>query len=162
MDRGFGSVVCLGEFRCKKTLLKDVSGEQFILLRTPRRIVQIRCVGEDIRINPFAIEIAVDRFPEVESRQKLIRRVADLYRNHRFGGSNHEWTVEAMRHRDALAAFDLRQRGCNYQDIARFLNDEKIVDEEWANPNRTLKNRTIRSTKRGVQMVNGGYRALLK
>jgi hypothetical protein len=66
-----------------------------------------------------------------------------------------------MRHRDALVAVDLRRRHWKFQDIARFIHGDEFVDEEWTNPNVTLKNRTIRSYKRGVRMINGGYRTLL-
>ena len=161
-DRGFASEFCLGKVRCKKTLLKTISGDQFIILRALRSVVQIHCVGEDIRTDPFAIEVIVDGFPEVESAHKVIRRAADLCRNHPERKASDPWTVEALRHRDALVAFDLKQRGRNYQEVARFLDGEERVDEEWNNPNRTLKNRTIRSVKRGIRMVGGDYRTLLK
>lgn len=77
------------------------------------------------------------------------------------GGRKGEWTVEATRHRDALAAVDLRREGRTFQEIARFIHGDELVDEEWTNPNVTLKNRTIRSYKRGARMVDGGYRSLL-
>ncbi len=161
-QNGFGSIVCLRDVRCQKLLLKTCNGEQHILLRTPTRAAQVLCAGEDIRVNPFALEVVVDAFPEVETPQRLVRRLADLYRNRRLDGPNREWTVEALRHRDALVAFDLKQIGFIYRDIACFLFGEELVREEWGNPNRTLKNRTIRNVKRGIRMVNGGYRSLLK
>ena len=130
-------------------------------MRDRKRVAQVRCIGDDIRIDPFALEIIVDQFPDVESRQGLIRRLADLYRGRRLGGQKGNWTVEAMRHRDALVAVDLRRRHWKFQDIARFIHGDDFVDEEWTNPNVTLKNRTIRSYKRGVRMINGGYRTLL-
>lgn len=130
-------------------------------MRDRKRVAQVRCIGDDIRVDPFALELIVDQFPEVESRQRLIRRLADLYRNQRLGGQKGNWTVEAMRHRDALVAVDLRRRDWKFQDIARFVHGDEFVDEEWTNPNVTLKNRTIRSYKRGVRMINGGYRTLL-
>lgn len=160
-DRGFGSVVSLADIRCRKTLLKTVDGEQHLLLRDRRRVAQVRCIGEDIRVDPFALELVVDQFPDVESRQRLIRRVADLYRNRRIGGPKGGWTVEATRHRDALAALDQRMEGRSYREIAVFLYGGKAVREDWTNPNQTMKNRVIRSVKRGLRMMNGGYRTLL-
>lgn len=160
-DPRLGSVISLAEIRCRKTLLKSVDGEQHLLFRDRRRVVQVRCLGEDIRVDPFALELVIDEFPEVESRQRLIRRFADIYRNRLIGGPNSGWTVEAMRHRDALVAVDLRRREWKFQDIARFIHGDAFVDEEWTNPNATLKNRTIRSFRRGVRMINGDYRKLL-
>ena len=124
-------------------------------------MAQVRCIGEDIRVEPFELELVVDQFPDVESRTRLIRRLADLYGGRRVGGPRGQWTVEATRHRDALVAVDLRREGRTFQEIARFIHGYKFVDEEWTNPNATLKNRTIRSYKRGVRFIDGDYRKLL-
>lgn len=161
-DPGFGSIVSLGQVRCRKTLLKTKDGEQHLLFRDRGRVVQVRCVGEDIPVEPFALEIVVDKFPNIESRQRLTKRFADIYRNRSLGRTHSGWTVEAMRDRDALAALDMRLEGRSYRVIAVFLYGEKAVRDDWINPNRTMKNRVIRSVKRGVRMMNGGYRTLLR
>lgn len=160
-DRGFGAIISLTDVRCRKALLKTVDGEQHILLCDGRRAAQVRCVGIDIRIDPFALELVVDHFPDVDSRQRLIRRLADLYRNRPLRSLAGGWTVEAMRHRDALAALDLRMEGQSYREIAVFLYGEKAVLLDWNSPDQTMKNRVIRSVKRGYRMMNGGYRSLL-
>lgn len=160
-DPGFGTVLRLTDARCRRTLVKTVCGKQVIVLRDLQRVAQVGCVGEDIRIGPFALEVVVDGFPDVEGPQRLIRRLAGFFRNDHPAAPDREWTVEAKRHRDALAAFDLMQRNCRYREIAAFLYGEQRVCEEWSNPDRTLKNRTIRSCKRAMSMVGGGYRSLL-
>ena len=76
--------------------------------------------------------------------------------------SQQEWTVEASRHRDALIAYDLKLLGSKYRDIAVHIHGRNYVAEEWKNPNRALKNRTVRAVKRGIHMVEGGYLRLLK
>jgi len=161
MDCGFGSVVSLDEVQCRKTLLKAANGEQHILFYDRQRVAQVRCIGDDIHVDPFALELVVDAFPEVESPQRLVRRLADLYRNRRLGSPKGGWTVEATRHRDALAALDRRVEGQSYREIAVFLCGEEVVREDWNNPDQTMKNRVIRSVKRGTRMMNGGYRTLL-
>ncbi len=161
-DRGFGSVISLDDIQCRKTLLKATDGEQHLLLHDQRRVAQVRCIGEDIRVEPFALELVVDEFPNVESRQRLTKRFADIYRNRSLGRTRSGWTVEAMRHRDALAALDMRLEERSYREIAVFLYGEKAVRDDWINPNRTMKNRVIRSVKRGFRMMNGGYRTLLR
>ncbi len=160
-DAGLGSVVSLAKMRCRKTLLKAIDGEQHLLLSGRRHVVQVRCLGAEIRVEPFVLEPVVDQFPEVEHPQRLIRRLADLYRNRLIGGPERGWTVEAMRHRDALIAVDLRRRDWVFQDIARLIHGDAFVDEEWTNPNATLKNRTIGAYRRGRRYINGDYRKLL-
>ncbi len=160
-DPGFGSIISLGELRCERTVLKTADGEQHLLLRAKRHVIQVLCRGADLRVDPFSIELAVDTFPEIESRLKLLKAMADVYRRRRIGGGTGGWTVEAMRHRDALIAVDLRRRRWTFQEIARFIHGDERVDEDWTNPNAALKNRTIRSYRRGVRYIKGDYKKLL-
>jgi len=141
--------------------LKSFNGEQHLLLADRRRVVQVRCIGEDIRTGPFGLEPVVEGFPSIESPQRLIRILADLYRNRSFARPHASWTVEGMRHRDALAALDKRREGCSYREIAIFLYGENAVQTDWSNPNQTMKNRVVRRVKRGYRMMDGGYRKLL-
>ena len=159
---GFGSVVALGDLRCRKTLLRMPDGTQHLLLRDRKRVVQLHCVGAEIDANPFALEIVLDGFPNVEHRLQLIKQFADLYRRRRVGDRAGGWTVEATRHRDALVALDLRRAGHSYREIATVLYGDAAVRERWSSPDQTMKNRVIRSVKRGLRMSAGDYRALLQ
>lgn len=161
-DPGFGQIISLGAFKCRKVLFKALSGEQYLLLADQRRVAQLRCIGEDIRVDPFAIEIVEVDFPFVDSNQRLVRQFANLYRNRRLSNPRTGWTVEGMRHRDALAALDARRSGASYREIAVFLYGEKAVREDWTDPGQLMKNRVIRSVKRGYRMMEGGYKSLLQ
>ncbi len=156
------NVISLGKFCCQTILLKTVGGEQHLLLANRGHVAQVRCIGDDIRVTPFALQPVIKGFPNVEHSQRLIRVLADLYRNRSFSGANTDWTVEGLRHRDALAAFDKRSQGCSYREIAIFLHDKIDVETDWNNPGQILKNRVIRGVKRGQRMVSGGYKTLLK
>ncbi len=160
-DRGFGSVVSLKGLRCHKALLKTADGTQHVLLQNDRQIAQLRCTGDEIRTGSFSLELVADRFPDVESGLRRIKAFADIYRDRTTSGSSQRWTVEAIRHRDALAALDRRMEGRSYREIAVFLYGEKAVGNDWNNPDQTMKNRVIRSVKRGVRMMKGDYRTLL-
>ena len=161
-DDMLNGVISLENFRCRKTLLKTVNGEQYLLLADKRRVAQVKCIGDSINISPFSIEPIIDRFPDVEGTHRLIRNLANLYRNRNFGASNAGWTSEGLRHRNALAAFDCRSRGYSYREIAIFLYGENETVDAWNNPDQTMKNRIIRSVKRGERMVAGHYKSLLK
>ena len=76
-----GSVIRLGDACCRRTLLKTHDGLQYILFQARNRAAQLRCNGDDIRIDPFSLEVIVDGFPDVETSQRLIKRLADVYRN---------------------------------------------------------------------------------
>lgn len=160
-DPGFGSLLSLADLPCRSAVLKTVDGAQHLLLRDHGRVTQLLCRGADLRMEPFSLELVVDRFPDVEGRLRLVEAMADIYRQRRSREDPRGWSVEAMRHRDALVAVDLRRQGRPFQGIARFLQGDKFVDEDWTNPNATLKNRTIRSYKRGIRFMGGDYRKLL-
>ena len=162
VDGELDGIISLGRFSCRKALLKTIEGEQYLLLTDKRRVAQVRCIGDDIRIYPFVLKPIIEGFPYVEGRYRLVRNLADLYRNRRFSNSGSGWTVEGLRHRDALATFDRRLEGFSYQQIAVFIYGEDVVYSDWNNPGQTMKNRIIRSVKRGQRMVDGGYKALLK
>lgn len=158
---GFGSIISLREFACRKTILRTVDGAQHLLVRDGSRVAQLQCHGKKIDAGPFALEIVVGDFRQAERHMRLVRRFADICRNRRPARQQAKWTVEAMRHRDALVALDLRTEERSYRQIAIFLYGEKAVREDWANPDQTMKNRVIRSVKRGQRMMKGGYRTLL-
>lgn len=158
-DPGFGSVVSLGGLSCRRTLLKTADGEQHLLLRAPDQVVQIRCVGEDLAFDPFALELVVDAFPDIESRQKLIRRLADLYRGRR--KSDVPWTAQALFHRDSLIALDCKAARLSDRETAIFLFGSEPVAAEWPSRDGPLRARTRRLIRAGRRLVAGGYRTLL-
>ena len=120
-DPGFGSLLSLGDLHCRRAVLKTIGGAQHLLLRDRGRVIQLLCRGADLRMQPFYLELVVDRFPGVEGRLRLVKAMADIYRRSWRGDGPEGWSVEATRHRDALVAVDLRRQGRPFQDIARFL-----------------------------------------
>ncbi len=159
---GFGAVVSLDLLSCRKALLKTVCGLQMLILTDGNQRVQARCSGEDIRLEPFALEPIVENFPEVRTSLHLIELLAALFGPNRKAAKKPEWSVEATRHRDALMALDLRLAGHSYREIALKIYGKPAVTCDWNNPNQTMKNRLIRSVKRGTAMMKGGYRTLFK
>jgi len=49
----------------------------------------------------------------------------------------------------------------SYREIAIFLYGKQAVQEDWNNPGQTMKNRLIRSVKRGFRLRDGGYKTLI-
>ena len=161
-DQRLASIVRIDAARCRKAKLRIGKDKQSLLLADRWRAVQLDCTGRYIGAEPFALEIVLDRFPDIEGSLRLAKTLADLYRNRPAPLHLRDGTVEGMRHRDALATLDRRRQGWSYREIAVFLHGEAEVRQRWNDPDQTLKNRTIRSVKRGFRMMNGGYRALLR
>ena len=169
-DPGPENVVRIDTVPCRKAVLRIAGTAQYLVLADAWRAVQMRCedadtgadIAADIGAEPFALEIVLDRFPDVESTLRLARIVADLWRGRPPPKRLREGSVEGLRHRDAIAALDRGMEGWSYREIAVFLHGEAEVRRRWNEPDRTLKNRVIRSVKRGTRMMEGGYRSLLR
>ena len=161
-EPGLGSVVGLAAAPCRRHVLRTDGAAQYLVLADPWRIVQLRCIGEKIGAEPFALELVLDRFPDVEAGLRLAKTLADLHRGRPAPRRLRDGTVEGQRHRDAIAALDRRQERWTYREIAVFLHGEDAVGRRWTDPDRTMKKRTIRSVQRGHRMMEGGYRTLLR
>ena len=161
-DPRLASLVRIDAARCRKAILRIGEDKQYLQFTDRWRIVQLDCTGQDIGGEPFTLEIVLDRFPDIEGSLQLAKTFADLYRNRPAPRRLRDGSVEGTRHRDALAALDRRRQGWSYREIAVFLHGEAEVRRRWNDPDQTLKNRTIRSVKRGLRMMNGGYRMLLR
>lgn len=159
-DPGFGRIISLGGLACERAIFEAADGEQHLLLRTASEAVEIHCVGERISIDPFAFELVMDDFPDVESRQRLVARLAHIFRGGRKNPMN--WSTQQLWHRDALIAFDGWLVGLSHRQIAQAIYGAARVERDWRLPDRTLKNRIARAIKRGRALVNGGYRKLLR
>lgn len=133
-----------------------------LVLSDGMRRVQVRCADKDVRLEPFALEPVIEKFPEVRSSIQLVEVLAVLFGPDKIRSAKPVWSVETMRHRDALLALDWRLAGHSYRQIAVAIHGEDAVDSDWNDPDSTMKNRTIRSVKRGLRMMNGGYKSLLK
>lgn len=160
-----GNRVSLADVACRKSLLKTVDGNQYLLLKDNSHISQAVCRGIDIRTEPIAFEMVVDDFDRVQQQFQQIKQFTKLCANKSLVDnkqtSDTGWPVEATRHRDALVALDKRRAGWSYRQIALFLYGEQPVIGDWHNPNQTMKNRLIRSVRRGIRIRDGGYKKLL-
>ncbi|MDA5193690.1 DUF2285 domain-containing protein [Govanella unica] len=132
-------------------------------MRTETRVVQIHCIGEDLSLDPFALELVLDQFPHLEDRLRLMARLAEIYhgrtQNHSLRAPG--WTAQKLWHWDALMALDGWRAGLSQRQIAAAIHGAARVEREWRAPDQTMKNRVARAIKRGRVMADGGYRKLL-
>ncbi|PHZ86728.1 DUF2285 domain-containing protein [Paremcibacter congregatus] len=152
---------------------------QHLLLTDGQYNSHVLCQGDDIRCDPILIELIVDNIWNCGPQLKAIKLFADHCRgkslahhssnnppscNHRRTPDmthKNTWTVEGRRNRDALVALDKRMAGWSYREIGIFLYGKQAVGEDWNDPNQTMKNRLIRSVKRGIRFRDGGYKSLI-
>lgn len=63
---------------------------------------------------------------------------------------------------DYLIALDGHLEGRTYRDIAEVLYGADRVNEVWTNETRHLKDKVRRAVASGIELMNGGYRKLLR
>jgi len=134
------------------------------MLNDHTRVSQILCKGADIRCVPVSVELVIDGFLNINNQFKEIKQFINLCQGkppinqknrNNIGRCEDNWTVEARRNRDAMVALDKRMANWSYRKIAVFIYGEQAVSEDWNDPNRTMKNRVIRSVKRGFRLRGG-------
>lgn len=158
---GFNSPISLRLLSCEKSILVLADGEQHLLLRDGRRVVQVRCVGDDLTRDPLAIGLLADEFPNVERKIRILRRFAELYRAVESSGATAVWTPPSLRLRNALIALDGSRAGATYREIAEVIYGPALVAERWGRGQRNLKDQLIRAVRRGRRLMNSGYAELL-
>jgi hypothetical protein len=158
---GFNSPISLRVLTCRKSILVLASGEQYLLLHDGRRVVQVRCLGDDLTRDPLAIALLADEFPNVERKIRILRRFAELYRATKPGRAMSGWTPPALRLRNALIALDGSMAGATYREIAEAIYGPTFVAERWGRGQRNLKDQLIRAVRRGRHLMSGGYAELL-
>lgn len=147
---------------CSKTLLLFGEGSGTLLLGDTSHLFYIYCDHLPWDISSVCPSFMIGNFPIIKQQIRQLDRLANFFLNSNNAIKNYHIPTDKIRHRDAIAALDLRLSGHSYRQIACFIYGEKLVEEDWNNPNQTLKNRTIRSVKRGFRMMNGDYKKLLK
>ncbi len=147
---------------CEKSILITASGEYYLILRDRWRLLQIRCFGDSIALDPGAMALLVDELPKVELEIRLLRRFAVLNRARGSDGSTTAWSPQSTRLRNTLVALDGSLNGATYREIAELIHGSESVADAWRGSRRDLKDRMVRLVRRGHHLSTGGYRDLLK
>jgi hypothetical protein len=73
-----------------------------------------------------------------------------------------DWTMTAMEKRDALIALDAHYNAASHRDVALMIYGSAKVDAEWVADGCELKDYVRRCRTRGVRLMQGDYRRLLR
>ena len=142
------------------------------LIRTkPRFLIDIQNrVTLHLRIGGTAVRLCVSNetpfqhgndLAFVINHRQALQSVEGMLRALRKMEDPPVWTAQRLSLRDALIAFDRKNAGQCYRDIARQLLGDARVEKEWQIGHTVLKDRIRRAVKRGDRLVGGGYRAFL-
>jgi hypothetical protein len=133
---------------------------EYLVVQRGRRSARLVAQGRSLLSGPvkatFYIE-GLDRVGRVAETLRTLESFTDVAQTEfpELGQS------ESQLH-DYLIALDGHLEGRSYRDIAQVLYGADRVAETWSEETRFLKDRVRRAVVRGVELMNGGYRDLLR
>lgn len=159
---GWSSAISLKDLDCRKAVLDPASGAQQLILRDRLRLVQLLCEGDSIAIDPMAIGVVIGDFPAIERSVRALKPFAELFRHGNRSRASVGWTPQSLGLRNALIALDGATHGASHREVAEVIFGPRRVAEDWSGGHGWMKSRVIRAVKKGQQLMEGGYRDLLR
>ena len=156
------SWVSLQDLACRKSILVTADGTEYLLLRDQRRVMQVLCVGESIAIEPCAIGLLANRVPGVRSKANLMFRFEEMCWSSKSSQKPVDWMPQSLSFRNALIALDGSINGASHREIAEVIFGPEEAGNDWAGGHGWMKSRIVRAIKKGRELMEGGYRNLLK
>lgn len=142
----------------------DVVGAQHFIFKTSAKRVGLRVDGSLVTLAP--VRLAFSTFG-INGVSKAVGEFALLIEilfpdSGKAAPKLKSQPVTRIELRDALIALDGKCAGTTRREIARVIYGEAAVSAEWSYPSARMKDRVKRSIKRGLRLMNGGYRSLLR
>jgi hypothetical protein len=154
----FNQTIALDDFTCQRTILCQQDIEH-VLIRHGPECVRLTAHGLSIlhgrRTSTFEIDGFRNIAPALRSLQRLSRLAA-------IGGEFQPSTLShTSKWKDCLIALDGHLAKRSYRDIAIVLFGRDRVGTHWTGDTQWMKSTIRRAVKRGVDLMEGGYRELL-
>lgn len=151
-------------FGATRIHLTDGYGKEHLLLLRGNRVVQMHCEGHTLLNGDVELRFILEGFGSLDAKIDTIRRLAQLYDKN--SGANPTlrdgWSSKTASLRDALIALDVYQTGGNHVDTAVAIYGQQAVDDQYYNSDSSLKNKMYRARRRGIELMEGGYKALMQ
>lgn len=138
----------------------DAFGHQHVVIKSGSRRVTICFRGAPVAVAAARVTFEMPGLAGLFAAQ---RNVAAL--QHLFDGvapAPADWATTALEKRDALIALDADYNGDSHRDVAIMIYGAAKVDAEWIADGCELKDYVRRCRTRGVRLMQGGYRRLLR
>ena len=143
-------------------MLRQADGHELLLLSDGEHRLQIDVTAGSLFDGPVCLHYELSGFTHIEAKTLTLRRLLLLCRRGRFPRGLFPPERRAHRWAMALQAYDGIQAGASHREIAGALFSEKVVKEDWYGRSDYLRLRVQRLVRTADQLVNGGYRDLLR
>jgi hypothetical protein len=148
-------------FDCTKTVMQTPKGIEYILLRRFGMTVQLASRGESLLHGSVAASFEIEGLSRMKFVSAALEKLKRMKQPERSMECSN-WPNFVLHSRDYLIALDRDLNGANYRQIAQVIFGSERVKDEWTGETRFLKDRVRRAVERGHEIMNGGYRDLLR
>lgn len=138
----------------------DAVGRQHVVIKSGTRRVTICFRGAPVAVAPARVTFELTGLAGLFAAQRQVAALHSLFDDAPTAPS--DWTITALEKRDALIALDAYYNGASHREVAVIIDGPAKVDAEWIADGCDLKDYVRRSRTRGVRLMEGGYRRLLR
>lgn len=157
----FQSYLQLDELDCDKQMLVINDGQQYLSLRKKHASFQLLCEDNDplSQGNHFCINMNI--MDGVEQKMARFQQLMRLFSRTKSPSPKPSPVQQVKLFKEYLLAVYARQDGATYRDIAQVYFGKEHVEKEWTSASRTLKDHVRNRVRKGLELMNGGYKKLL-
>lgn len=156
------NVMRLARFRAERSAVIGVDGVPVVTLRASGFNVGVVASGWHVLTRPAAMTFEFDGFDALAARIECLRLMQRLAEPGAHASAGRSSWIANRKLLHALLALDGSLGGRSYREIAVLIFGHHRVTEDWTAASRFLKDRTRRLVAKGHQLMNGGYRDLLR
>jgi hypothetical protein len=151
----------LAPFNAVRNAAIGVDGIAVATLQGQGQHVAVELRDLAVLTRPVSLVFELDRLDDLNRHTECLKTLQRFCRPPAAqGGSSPFANDERLRH--ALIALDQSMAGKTYRQIAIALFGEARVADEWGGTSQFLKDRTRRLVAKGHELMEGGYRDLLR
>lgn len=152
----------LSNFAARRMAVIGADGIPVITMKADGISIGLAAQGWQVLTRPVTLTFQLDAFHDLGTQTeclRLLQRLSEIDDPKKIGRS--PWSNDE-RLRQALIALDGSLAGKTYREIAIMIFGEERVAADWNGASRFMKDRTRRLVAKGQELMNGGYRELLR
>jgi hypothetical protein len=138
----------------------DAVGRQHVVIKSGTRRVTICFRGAPVAVAPARVTFEMPGLTGLFAAQRNVAALQGMLDDAPMALA--DWAITALKKRDALIALDAHCNGASHRDVAMLIYGAAKVDAEWVADGCDLKDYVRRCRSRGVRLMEGGYRSLLR
>jgi hypothetical protein len=134
-----------------------------VLLRTPSDAIDLQITGANILLSPVSLSFRIAGIKAVKTSATTLLLLTHSIQKRTFGNTNPLPRHQRLGLLKALVALDCKQSRGSLQDTAIVFRALGLTRLSWSTiGDESLKKQVIRARNRGLKLMQGGYRTLLR